>query len=120
MRPSRGYSGMQTKLHQWATTDPGRRFDDLFNLVYDPAFLVVAWDRVRGNKGRTDRPGSMESHPRSIVSVPTPGFLGRAASDLKAGRFVPQRVREKTIPKATASSAGWGSRPPPTGSCRPP
>jgi len=34
---------MQTKLHQWAVADPDRRFDDLFNLVYDPAFLVVAW-----------------------------------------------------------------------------
>jgi len=42
---------MQTKLHNWAKADPGRRFDDLFNLVYDPAFLVVAWRRVRGNKG---------------------------------------------------------------------
>ncbi|MDH3294289.1 MAG: group II intron reverse transcriptase/maturase, partial [Acidimicrobiia bacterium] len=42
---------MQTKLHQWAKADPGRRFDDLANLVYDPAFLVVAWSRVRGNKG---------------------------------------------------------------------
>ena len=42
---------MQTKLHQWAKVDPGRRFDDLANLVYDPAFLVVAWSRVRGNKG---------------------------------------------------------------------
>ncbi|MCA1789939.1 MAG: hypothetical protein LC667_08790, partial [Thioalkalivibrio sp.] len=43
---------MQTKLHRWATADPGRCFDDLFNLVYDPAFLVTAWHRVRGNKGR--------------------------------------------------------------------
>ena len=42
---------MQTKLHQWARADPGRRFDDLANLVYDPAFLVTAWNRVRGNKG---------------------------------------------------------------------
>ena len=42
---------MQTKLHRWAAADPGRRFDDLHNLVYDPAFLVVAWSRVRGNKG---------------------------------------------------------------------
>ena len=25
--------------------------DDLFNLVADPGFLLVAWDRVRGNKG---------------------------------------------------------------------
>jgi hypothetical protein len=41
---------MQTKLHQWATDDPERRFDDLYNLVYDPAFLVVAWERVRGSR----------------------------------------------------------------------
>ena len=43
--------GIQTKLHQWAIDDPDRRFDDLFNLVADPAFLTVAWDRVRGNRG---------------------------------------------------------------------
>ena len=43
--------GIQTKLHRWARDDPHRRFDDLFNLVADPAFLLVAWDRVRGNKG---------------------------------------------------------------------
>src|SRR5260370_18020052 len=42
---------IQTKLHRWATDDPHRRFDDLFNLVADPAFLLVACDRVRGNKG---------------------------------------------------------------------
>lgn len=42
---------MQTKLHRWAASDAGRVFDDLHNLVYDPAFLVVAWNRVRSNKG---------------------------------------------------------------------
>src|SRR5664279_4610245 len=42
---------IQTKLHRWARDDRHRRFDDLFNLVADPAFLLVAWDRVRGNKG---------------------------------------------------------------------
>ena len=42
---------MQIKLHQWAIDDPDRRFDDLFNLVCDPAVLVVAWARVRGNGG---------------------------------------------------------------------
>ena len=41
---------MQTKLHQWAKTDPGRCFDDLYNLVYDPAFLTVAWRRVRATR----------------------------------------------------------------------
>jgi RNA-directed DNA polymerase len=42
---------MQTKLHCWARKDPHRRFGDLYNLVYDPAFLVTAWDRVEGNTG---------------------------------------------------------------------
>ncbi len=60
---------MQAKLHRWAADDPGRVFDDLFNLVCHPDFLTVAWDRVRGNKGaRTagvDRvvPGSSPSTP---------------------------------------------------------
>ena len=44
--PRRRVSEMQAKLHRWAAADPGRRFDDLFNLVHDPATLIVAWDRV--------------------------------------------------------------------------
>ncbi len=42
---------IQTKLHRWAGNNPDRRFEDLFNLVTDPAFLLVAWDRVRRNRG---------------------------------------------------------------------
>jgi len=42
---------IQTKLHRWANDDPDRRFDDLFNLVTDPCFLLMAWERVEGNKG---------------------------------------------------------------------
>ena len=42
---------MQAKLHRWAVADPGRRFDDLFNFVHDPATLIVAFDRVAGNRG---------------------------------------------------------------------
>jgi RNA-directed DNA polymerase len=33
---------IQTKLHRWAGDDAHRRFVDLFNLVADPAFLLVA------------------------------------------------------------------------------
>jgi len=44
-------SGIQTKLHCWAAADPGRRFDDLFNLVCDPATLLMALVRVAGNQG---------------------------------------------------------------------
>ena len=42
---------MQLKLHRWASEDKARRFDDLFNLVADPSFLLMAWERVAGNKG---------------------------------------------------------------------
>ena len=42
---------MQAKLHRWAGEDPSRRLGDLFNLVYDAAFLVHAWERVSTNKG---------------------------------------------------------------------
>src|ERR671910_2290754 len=97
---------MQTKLHQWAAADPGRRFDDLANLVYDPAFLVVAWARVRGNKGARTA-GVDGVAPRSVV-FGAAGLLGGLRDDLKAGRFVPQRVREKTIPKASGKVRSLG------------
>jgi len=90
---------LQTKLHQWATADPDRRFDDLANLVYDPAFLVVAWSRVRGNKGARTA-GVDGIAPRSIGPGVEKLLVG-LRDDLKARRFVPQRVREKTIPKAS-------------------
>ena len=48
---------IQTKLHRWASDDPHRRFDDLYNLVTDPAFLLVARGRERGNKGADGRGG---------------------------------------------------------------
>ena len=90
--------GMQTKLHRWAGSDPRRRFDDLFNLVADPAFLVVAWDRVRVNKGARSA-GVDGIAPRSIGSG-AGEFLSGLRDDLKACRFTPVRVRETMIPKA--------------------
>jgi RNA-directed DNA polymerase len=43
--------GWQTKLHRWAAEDENKRFSDLFNLLCDPATLVVAWERVKQNRG---------------------------------------------------------------------
>jgi len=91
---------MQTKLHRWAVADPGRRFDDLHNLVYDPAFLVAAWSRVRGNKGARTA-GIDRLAPRDVVGASVAELLAGVREDLKSGGFVPQRVREKAIPKAS-------------------
>jgi RNA-directed DNA polymerase len=91
---------MQTKLHQWAVTDPGRRFDDVFNLVHDPAFLVVAWSRVRGNKGARTA-GVDGIAPRDVDADTVRNMLGDLRDALKTRRFVPQMVREKSIPKSS-------------------
>lgn len=98
--------GMQRKLHQWARADPGRRFDDLFNLVFDPAFLTVGWRRVRGNKGARTA-GVDGIAPQSVVSG-AEKLLEGIRDDLKARRFVPQRVREKTIPKGNGKVRALG------------
>jgi RNA-directed DNA polymerase len=88
---------IQIKLHQWAVDDPDRRFDDLFNLVCDPAVLVVAWARVRGNRGK--RAAGVDGlRPQSIFSADEE-FLPRLRHDLKARLFTPLPVRERMIPK---------------------
>jgi RNA-directed DNA polymerase len=94
---------MQTKLHRWAAADPGRRFDDLFNLVYDPATLIVAFERVAGNHG-ANTPGvdgltALEVEER----IGVPGFLTDLRSALKDGSFRPLPVRERKIPKPGGS-----------------
>ena len=98
--------GIQAKLHQWATDSPDRRFDDLFNLVCDPAFLVVAWKRVRGNRGARSA-GVDGVAPRSIV-VGEERFLRSLRDDLKARRFEPLPVRQRMIPKANGKLRSLG------------
>jgi RNA-directed DNA polymerase len=91
---------IQTKLHRWADEDPHRRFDDLFNLVTDPAFLLVAWDRVRGNKGA--RTAGVDGRTaRSIqVGQGVGEFLDGLRASLKDCSFRPLPVRERMIPKS--------------------
>jgi RNA-directed DNA polymerase len=109
---------MQRKLHHWAISDPDRRFDDLYNLVCGPAFLVVAWSRVKGNKGARSA-GVDGVVPRSIV-FGAEELLGGLRDDLKARRFSPMPVRERMIPKANGKLRRLGIPPPSTGWCEPP
>src|SRR5258708_4415594 len=90
---------IQTKLHRWATDDPHRRFDDLFNLVADPAFLLVAWDRVRGNKG-AKTPGVDGRTAAFVTGMGVEEFLDGLRNALKDRDFTPKPARERMIPKA--------------------
>jgi RNA-directed DNA polymerase len=92
---------MQAKLHRWAGEDPSRRFGDLFNLVYDPAFLVRAWERVSTNKGART-PGVDKATVAMIETwVGVEAFLGQIRDLLKSGEFRPVEVRQVMIPKAS-------------------
>lgn len=99
-KASRRVLEIQAKLHRWAKSDPDQRFDDLFNLVTDPAFLLIAWERVRGNKG-AKTPGVDGRTALSIaVWVGAEKFLGELRTSLKDRSFRPLPVKERMIPKS--------------------
>jgi hypothetical protein len=98
--------GIQTKLHQWAKSGPDRQFKDLYNLVYDPAVLLVAWHRVRGNRGARSA-GVDGVQPRKLA--PGSGlFLLRLHLELKSRTFQPMPVRQRMIPKTNGKLRGLG------------
>src|SRR5216683_6496027 len=90
---------IQAKLHRWARDDPHRRFDDLFNLVADPGFLLVAWDRVRGNKGAGTAgvDGQTAYYVEAEMGVEV--FIDRLRTEIKDRSFRPLPARERMIPK---------------------
>lgn len=91
---------IQTKLHRWAVADSGRRFDDLYNLVCDPAFLLVGWTRVRSNKGARTAgvDGETAHYIEDVRGLEV--FLTDLRADLKARTFQPLPARRRAIPKA--------------------
>ena len=110
---------MQTKLHRWAGDDVSRRFGDLFNLVYDPAFLMHAWGRVSTNTGA--RTAGIDKTTTAMIE---PG-LGRGVPGpdpglVEVGRVHPGEVRQVMIPKGDTGKFGnWGFPPSLIGWSRP-
>jgi RNA-directed DNA polymerase len=86
-RPGSGVAAvrqMQRKLYQWAIEDSDRRFDDVFNLVCDPSFQVVAWDRVRSNRG--SRSAGIDGVAPRQVSARSGRMLVELREELKTRR----------------------------------
>jgi RNA-directed DNA polymerase len=89
----------QRKLHRWARAEPDKRFGDLFNLVCDQATLLVAWDRVAGNRGA--RTAGVDAVTRRHVEedIGVVPFLAGLRCSLKDGTFTALPVRQVAIPK---------------------
>jgi RNA-directed DNA polymerase len=89
---------VQRKLHEWASHDAKRRFCDLWNLVCDPATLLVAWSRVSQNRG--SRTAGVDAVTRQHVEqYGVQQFLTELRGELKAGAFRPLPVCQRLIPK---------------------
>jgi RNA-directed DNA polymerase len=92
---------MQAKLHGWARADGSRRFEDLFNLVYDRAFLRHAFERVAQNAGART-PGVDKATVADVENrIGVTAFLDGVRDSLKSGEFRPVQVRQVMIPKAS-------------------
>src|SRR5947208_586314 len=91
--------GIQRKLHRWTTDDQDRRFKDLHNLVCDPATLMMAWLKVRANRGSrsTGVDGQTAHYIEQVLGVQK--FLEGLREELQSGSFRPLPVKERLIPK---------------------
>jgi RNA-directed DNA polymerase len=90
--------GWQTKLHRWAVEDEEKRFGDLFNLLCDPATLLVAWERVKRNRG--SKTAGVDGQTRwRIEQQGVEKVLGELRQSLRDRTYVPLPVREHQIPK---------------------
>jgi RNA-directed DNA polymerase len=98
----------QAKYHRWAKADRALRFGDLFNLVSDPGYLLVAWEHVARNKGARTA-GIDGVTVRQIERRGEAGaFLSGIAASLKDGTYRPSPVRRVLIPKPGGKSRPLG------------
>ncbi len=99
--------GWQAKLHRWAGEDEHKRFGDVFNLVCEPATLLVAWERVKRNRG--SRTPGVDGETRSrIEEIGVERVLGEVRASLRDHSFAPQPVRERMIPKRSGKLRSLG------------
>lgn len=87
---------LQRKLYRAAERSPGRRFHALYDRIWRADILLEAWKRVRANKGAAGVDGeSLSDIEREGVTE----FLLDLQERLKTGRYRPQPVKRRYIPK---------------------
>lgn len=88
---------LQRKLWAAAKQAPERRFHALYDRIYRSDVLWEAWRRVRANRGAGGVDGeTIDSIERTGVSV----LLDGIQADLRAGKYRPQAVLRRYIPKS--------------------
>jgi RNA-directed DNA polymerase len=96
---------LQRRLWAAAKRAPKRRFHALFDRICRGDVLWEAWERVRRNRGAAGVDG------QSIAVVEAAGvevFLEELGASLREGRYRPQAVLRRYIPKADGSERPLG------------
>jgi len=88
---------LQRKLYIAAKRSQERRFHALYDRIWRGDVLLEAWKRVRSNKGAAGIDGQTLS---MIEQQGVEQFIKELQDTLRAGRYRPQPVRRRYIPKA--------------------
>src|SRR5271167_4477145 len=87
---------LQTALHSKAKAEPEYRFYALYDKIYRPDVLTVAYHRCRANKGAAGADGQTFA---DIEKYGEEKWLGELTKELKDKTYQPSSVRRVWIPK---------------------
>lgn len=94
--PKEKVQELQEKLGYAAKISQKRRFHALYDKIYRMDVLMEAWRRVRSNQGAA---GIDKQTLQDIDNMGPYSFLLSCQQSLKEGKYHPQPVRRKYIPK---------------------
>jgi len=104
-RPRDKVQQLQRRLWVAAKRSKGRRFHALYDHLWRTDLLQEAWKRVKRNRGAAGVDGESI---RDIEAYGVDLFLEELGAVLRAGKYRPQVVRRRSIPKADGSERPLG------------
>lgn len=103
--PNEKVRQLQRKLWVCAKRSKTRRFHALYDRIYRSDVLWEAWRRVRSNGGAA----GVDAETIKAIEQRGPGeFLAEIHEALRAGRYRPQPVKRRYIPKADGKQRPLG------------
>ena len=103
--PTEKVRELQRRLEECAKASRTRRFHALYDRIHRSDVLWEAWKRVRSNAGAAGVDGETI---RAIEERGVGEFLQEVQAQLRAGRYRPQPVKRRYIPKADGKQRPLG------------